>query len=361
MAISYTVITYDSAGTRTSYISDVLDVVVSRAVNGIDMARITVGGTSAAVQYLTYGSILEIYREDRDAGIAYYREFAGMMRLIDTVVADVTTVTVQAVGFAALLADRIVAWKSGVSNRSTFSASPAETILKTLFDYNLGSNATTANGRLLGGALTGATTTASGGAGNSLSISVAGQNLLTAMQRIQEAAGGDFDLVYTAPATYTYTWYTGQRGTNRSSTVIFSVANGTIGQLRIVTDRIVDATAAIVAGQGEGVYRSYVTRPASLPTGLNLRERWVDARNQSTTAEYQQLGDIVLAEAERQRSRIEVQILQSEALRYGRDYVLGDLVSVYTGSTTLTRKVQSVGLHFSSDGSEAVDVGLVTQ
>jgi hypothetical protein len=87
----------------------------------------------------------------------------------------------------------------------------------------------------------------------------------------------------------------------------------------------------------------------------------VDARNQSTTAEYQQLGDIVLAEAERQRSRIEVQILQSEALRYGRDYVLGDLVSVYTGSTTLTRKVQSVGLHFSSDGSEAVDVGLVTQ
>jgi hypothetical protein len=181
------------------------------------------------------------------------------------------------------------------------------------------------------------------------------------MQRIQEAAGGDFDLVYTAPATYTYTWYTGQRGTNRSATVIFSVANGTIGQLRVITDRIADATAVIVAGQGEGVFRSYVTRPASLPTGLNLRERWVDARNQSTTAEYQQLGDIVLAEAERQRSRIEVQILQSDALRYGRDYVLGDLVSVYTGSTTLTRKVQSVGLHFSSDGSEAVDVGLVTQ
>jgi hypothetical protein len=328
-------------------------------VNGIDMARIVVGGTSAAAQYLTYGSILEIYREDRDAGIAYYREFAGMMRLIDTVTADVTTISVQAVGFTALLADRIVAWKAGVANRSAFSASPAETILKNLFDYNLGANATTANGRLLGGTLTGATTSASGGAGNSLSISVAGQNLLTAMQRIQEAAGGDFDLVYTAPATYTYTWYTGQRGTNRSSTVIFSVANGTIGQLRVITDRIADATAVIVAGQGEGVFRSYVTRPASLPTGLNLRERWVDARNQSTTSEYQQLGDIVLAEAERERSRIEVQILQSDALRYGRDYVLGDLVSVYTGSTTLTRKVQSVGLHFSSDGSEAVDVGLV--
>ena len=359
MAVQYTVITYDSVGTRTSYISDVLDIVISRAVNGVDMCRITVSGTSASVPYLEYGAILEVYREDRDAGIAYYREFAGLMRLIDTAITDVTTITVQAVGFNALLADRIVAWKSGVSNRSQFSAVAAETVLKTLFDYNLGSSATTANGRLLGGVLTGATTAATGSNGNTISLSVSGQNLLTAMQRVQEVAGGDFDLVFTAPATYTYTWYTGQRGTDRTTSVIFSVANGTIGSLRIVTDRIADYTAAVVAGQGEGATRSFVTRPASLPTGLNLREAWVDARNQSTTAEYTESGDIVLAEVERQRSRVEARILQSEALRYGREYFLGDLVSVYTGSTTLTRKVQSIGIRFASDGSESIDVGLI--
>ena len=359
MAVQYTVITYDSAGARTSYVSDVLDIVISRAVNGVDMCRIVVGGTSSAVPYLAYGSILEVYREDRDAGIAYYREFAGIMRMVDTVITDTTIITVQAVGFTALLADRIVAWKSGVSDRSQFVGVAAETVLKTLFSYNLGSSATTANGRLLSGVLTGATTAASGGNGNSISLSVSGQNLLTAMQRVQEVAGGDFDLVFTAPTTYTYTWYTGQRGTDRSASVIFSVANGTIGSLRIVDDRIADYTAAVVAGQGEGATRSFVTRPATLPTGLSLREAWVDARNQSTTAEYTESGDIVLAEAERQRSRVEAKILQSEALRYGRDYVLGDLVSVYTGSATVTRKVQSIGIRFASDGSEAIDVGLI--
>lgn len=361
MAVQYTVITYDSAGSRTSYISDVLDIVISRAVNGVDMCRIIVGGTSASVPYLEYGAILEVYREDRDAGIAYYREFAGIIRMVDTLTADVTTITVQAVGFTALLADRIVAWKSGTANRSQFSAVAAETVLKDLFNYNLGSSATTANGRLLSGVLTGATTAATGGNGNTISLSVSGQNLLAAMQRVQEVAGGDFDLVFTAPATYTYTWYTGQRGTDRSASVIFSVANGTIGSLRIVVDRIADATAAIVAGQGEGATRSFVIRPATAPTGLDLREVWVDARNQSTTNEYTESGDIILAEAERQRGRVEAKILQSEALRYGREYFLGDLVSVYTGSTTLTRKVQSIGIRFASDGSESIDVGLISQ
>jgi len=361
MSVNYTVILYNSAGTKQLYSDGFLDITMSRAVNGIDLLRMVYGGDNVAIAYLTYGSIVEVYREDRGASIAYYREFAGIIRAIDTVISDTTLVTVQAVGFNALLADRIVAWKAGVSNRSQFSASPAETVLKNLFTYNVGSSATVANGRLLDGTLSGATTAVSGGAGNNISIAVHGQNLLTAMQRIQESAGGDFALVYTDPATYTYTWYTGQLGTNRVSTVKFSVANGTIGQLRIVTDRIADATAVIVGGQGEGAARAYVTRPTSLPTGLNLRERWVDARNQSTTAEYQQLGDIVLADAERQRGRIEAQILQSDALRYGRDYVLGDLVGVYDGSTTLTRKVQTVGIRFSSDGSESIDVGLISQ
>lgn len=357
--IQYTVITYTSAGVRTSYISDVLDVAVGRSVNGIDICQVSVGGTSASAAFLNYGAILEVYREDSGAGIAYYREFSGTIRMRDTSIADETVITVQALGHTALLSDRIVAWPAGVADRSEFTAVPAETVLKTIFEYNLGASATTANGRLLPGAITGAATPTSAGYGNLISISIAGDNVLSAMQRIQEMAGGDFDVVYTPPATYTYMYYNLQRGDDLRASVVFSVGNGTIGRLRIIDDRIDDASAVIVAGSGEGMARTYVTRPATLPTGLDLRERWIDARTQSTTAQYTQLGDIALADAERQRQRIEVQILQSDALRYGRDYRLGDIVSVYTGSATLTRKVQSVALRLSSDGSEAIDVGLV--
>jgi hypothetical protein len=53
-----------------------------------------------------------------------------------------------AFGFNALLADRIVGYESRASQTShKFAAQPAETVLKRLFDYNLGSSATVANGR----------------------------------------------------------------------------------------------------------------------------------------------------------------------------------------------------------------------
>lgn len=360
MAISYTSIIYTSTGVAQSYSDGFLDIVITRAVNGIDMLRIIYDGSSDAVPYCTYGSIIEVWREDNSVNIAYYREFAGIIRYIETVIGDATLVTVQAVGFNALLADRIVAWPAGVANRSAFSAVPAETALKLLFEYNVGANATVANGRLVNGVISGTTAYSTTGEGNLISIAVHGQNLLTAMQRIQENAGGDFALVFTAPSTFDFQWHSGQLGNDRASSVVFNVGNGTIGQLRIITDRITDTTATIVGGQGEGVLRQYVTRPTALPTGLDLRERFVDARSQTTTAQYQQAGDIVLAEAERQRGRVEAQILQSDALRYGRDYFFGDIVSVYDGTAMLTRKIQSIGLHFASDGSEAIDVGLIT-
>ena len=104
-----------------------------------------------------------------------------------------------------------------------------------------------------------------------------------------------------------------------------------------------------------------MTRPASLPTGLDLREDWVDARNQKTTAEYQQLGDATLRNATRSRVTLQTEVLQNAALRYGRDYYLGDLVTVYAYSAgNITQKVQSVALSMSAAGAESVNVGLIS-
>ena len=266
----------------------------------------------------------------------------------------------MAFGFNVLLADRIVAYKSGLTNLSQFAAQPAETVLKRLFDYNLGSSATVANGRYLDGRLTGAATAATSGAGSSVSISCANQNLLLAMQKIQLNAGGDFAMVFTAPATYTYTWYTNQLGTNRTATVLFSVDNGSLGSLVVDDDRANDITAAIVGGQGEGSARAITTRPASLPTGLDLRERFIDARNENTTAQYQTLGDAALRDALISRQAIDAQVIQSANLRYARDYFLGDLVTVVTPAASVTRKVQRVTIQNMSTGEERITIELIT-
>lgn len=359
MAPLYTVQVYNSAGTLQATVVDFLAIKVTRIVNGIDVLAMRLGGTSPSVSTIVYGGIIEVYRQDIEAGIASYREFAGIIRGITQTITDQTVYDIQAVGFNAILADRQVAYYAGVANKSQYTAQPAETIMKSLFNQNLGSSATTANGRFLDGRITGATASATTGAGTSLTISVAQMNLLQALQRVQLSASGDFALVYTAPATFAFTWYTGQLGTDRSASVVFSIDNGTIGKLIIRTARIDDVTAVVVAGQGEGSARAIVTRPASLPTGLDLREGYADARNQKTTAEYQALGDMVLSNATRQRSAVDATVLQSDALRYGRDYFFGDLVGVYTGSATVTRKIAQIELSLSQQGAESINVGLI--
>jgi hypothetical protein len=233
--------------------------------------------------------------------------------------------------------------------------------MKTLYNYNLSTSATTANGRMLDGRLTGAAAATSSGLGNTTSLSCSGQNLLSVLQDIQLTAGGDFALTYTAPATWNFVWYTGQLGTDKSATVVFSVATGTIAKLTLKTNRITDTTAAIVAGQGEGSARVITTRPASLPTGLDLRETFVDGRNQRTVAEYTQLGDITIRDAQRRQTSVQTEVLQSAALRYGRDYFLGDLVTVYAyAAGNITQKVQSVALSMSAQGAESINVGLIS-
>jgi hypothetical protein len=359
MAPQYVVQVYNSAGTLQATVVDYLTIKISRVVNGIDVLALAIGGTSPSIANFVYGGIVEVYRQDIEAGIASYREYAGIIRGIAQTITDQTIYDIQAVGFNAILADRQVAYYSGVTNKSQYTAQPAETIMKSLFNQNLGSTATTANGRFLDGRLTGATASATTGAGTSMSIGVAQLNLLQALQKIQTSAGGDFAVVYTTPATYTFTWYTGQLGTDRTATVTFSVGNGTIGKIVIRTSRVDDITAVVVAGQGEGSARAIVTRPASLPTGLDLREGYVDARNQKTTTEYQQLGDVTLALATRQRTSVDAVVLQSNALRYGRDYFFGDLVSVYTGAATVTRKIATIELSLSIEGAESINVGLI--
>lgn len=359
MAPYYVLQVYNSSGTLQATVVDFLAIGVVRVVNGVDTATFSLDGNSPSVGYVSYGAIIEVYRSDLDAGISSYREFAGMIRGITQTISDRTVYDVAAVGFNALLADRQVAYYAGVNNRTQFAAVVSETIMKTLWNFNVSTSATTANGRFLDGRLTGATAATSGGAGTAQSISVAQMNLLQALQKVQLGAGGDFAVSYTAPATWTFNWYTGQLGTDRSATVTFSIGNGTIGKLVIKTDRVQDITAVVVAGQGEGSARAIVTRPASLPTGLDLREGYIDARNQKTTAEYTAVGDAALTLAARQRATVDAQVLQSQALRYGRDYFFGDLVSVYTGTTTVTRKIATVALRISQEGAESIDVGLI--
>lgn len=369
MAPIYTVNLHNSAGTLLAISQDYLDLAISRTVNAPDMAVLIYDsnsaerlGTLVVAQALIPNAIITITRQDTEAGISATTEFSGIVRRVVRTVNDKITFEVTCVGMLGLLGSRIVAWRAETANRSKFTSQPAESIMRSLVLYNLGGAATTANGRLLNGSLAGVTVPASAGTGTVMSVSVAYQNLLSAMQKIADDGGGDFSLTYTAPSTWAYAWHLGQLGTNRTSTVKLSVPLGTIGELVVDDDRIEDFTAVIVGGQGEGKARRLATRPATLPTGINLREHFIDARNQkkATLARLRQMGQIALNRQARKRVSYSATLLQNAALRYGRDYFLGDLVTILDGATGITQKISGVDLAFTADGKESIDVTLTS-
>lgn len=360
MAPVYVVALRQPSGTLIRISSDFLDIAISRTVNAPDVAVIIYDSNSRDVVQLSHGKIVTISRVDDSAGISESVEFNGIIRRIVRTVNDRTTYEVTCVGMLGLLGTRIVAYKAGIANRSKFTSSPAETILKNLFTFNIGASATTANGRIMAGNITGMTTAATAGTGTVLSVSVAYQNLLSAMQKIADDGGGDFDLLYTAPATWTFTWYLGQLGTDRTATVKLSVPLGTIGELIVSDDRIDDFTAVIVGGEGEDKARRVATRPATLPTGLDLREYFADARNlkKATLGRLRNHGQIILNRQARKRVTYTASVIQGGQFRYGRDYFLGDLVTILDGTTAITQKIQGVDLAFTADGKESIDVTL---
>lgn len=360
MAPMYTVSIYDSAGVLKAISQDYTSLQIAKAVNAPDAAVLTYNINDAFVdQFLSNGAIIEILREDTAAGISATTEFSGIIRRVTRTYAEQNIIEVMALGMLDILRQRVIAYKAGILNRSKYVSVPAEQIIKNLFNYNVNVQATTANGRALNGTITGMNTTASAGTGNVLSLECAYANLLSTMQDVADAGGGDFSLTYTAPASWLLTWHLGQLGTDRTATVRLSVPLGTVGELVVDFDRVDDFNAVIVGGTGEGAARLVATRPASLPTGLSLREKFVDAKSQkkSAIASLQALGTSVLVR-ERKRREYSATLLQNAALRYGRDYFIGDLVTILWGTTTVTQKIVGVDLSFSADGKESVDVSL---
>lgn len=363
MAPVYELYIRNTAGTVIARRTDFLSMSISRTINAADVCVFTY---SSAQTYVTpdlvMGYIVEVYRRDDTWSIPLTQEFAGIIRKIKRTVNEQTIYEVSCVGMVGLLGTRTVAWKDGIVNRSKFNAVPAETVLKLLFSYNLGSNATTAQGRILAGHIAGMTTAASAGTGNAITASFAYMNLLQAMQKVAEDGGGDFDLLYTPPLTFTFGWYLGQRGTNRTSTVRLSIDLNTIGELVIDDDRIADFTTVLIGGTGEASARLVNTAPSPLPTGFASREVFIDARNQkkSTATALFDIGSAELVRQSRRRTTYTAKIIQYSSLLYGRDYFLGDLVGIQDGTTLITQKVAGIDIDFSSEGREDINVTLTS-
>jgi hypothetical protein len=325
--------------------------------------------------------IFEVMLRNKVLGIqavdgGFVRSYVGILRDWDMATNDygVTAMEYRCAGENHILSWRSVLYPANVNNRSSFSGAAAETLYKTLAQYNLTIDASTANGRqrdgdLLAGMGYDITIAGDGGLGNPISAAFMGANVLSVMQKLAERAGGDFALRWQGGDAWEFDFYVGQLGQDKSSgseRVLFSLATDTMRGPRLKRFGA-RATSAAAAGQGEDDQRmiEVVTGP-DYAADYDF-EMFVDARNEKTAAGVNGCGEQKLEET-RIREELTFGVLQTSRQFYSpvpvtgrKTYKAGDLVLVDYGGENV-RKVESVTVNWKAPGSgDAFQVDVETR
>lgn len=318
----------------------------TRVVNGVGALAMQMRGEAAKLALIERDGQIECRWRDDEYGVPDHQEYEGFFRVISNKYTrkDGHIATLKAVSYLDLLRRTIVDAAAGTAQADKNGA--AETVLKAYVDEQAGPGAGAR-------ARSGLSVEVDSADGDTVNMTESGQNLLDVCQRIARIGGGDFDIVGTGPATFELRWYAGQRGTDRSSTVIFSIERG---NLEDATWDIwgEDVNAVLVAGQGEGAARQrtwYTDAARMAATTWNRIETFIDARD---TSEANTHASRAAEEMERSRPKqpCTFRALHMPGCMYGLHYGFGDLVKVELGGMAYTKKVAKVSFEMDKSGTK---------
>ncbi len=212
----------------------------------------------------------------------------------------------------------------------------AETVLRGYVDANLGPGATAAR------RLAGLTLPASQGRGASVRGEARFDSLLLLMQTLALLGGLGFRLVQVGPGLELEVF----QPADRTATAQFSLG---LGNLRGYSYSAEEPTAtyAYVGGQGEGTARTIVEGGAVDPPFR--AEVFRDQRNTAEVAGLEQSRAEALLDGQA-RTALSLSPVDLPSLRFGRDYGLGDRVSVLVERQPIRDVVREVKLAFTAEG-----------
>lgn len=349
---------YNTSGARVAIFDTWNSVYFFNRVSDFGYHTISIDGDDPRALLFTTDAIIQVLRRDAEAGIDWYAEYTGFHR---TGVYQITDRGRQIFssygrGMEDLLHRRAILWRPGdvaVARgvEGEYQTTAADNSIKNYVRENAGTSATTANGRLATGTTSGLTVAIDISAAPTWEGRRAFKNLLDVCKEISGAMSVDFDVVWGGPSTATFVFatYYPRRGTDRTGSgaaapVVFSTEHANMSEPYLTTSRMEEITAVYVAGQGQGVDRTIVERLNAGEISVspwNRIEFVHDARNESTTAALNALGDGHLADHTVDK-HISFQVLQSPGTIYARDYFVGDLVLARFLGTTESRKITGV-------------------
>lgn len=359
---TYRVDVYNTSGELQAQIVDYLSLSYIKRVNDVGLLRLELNGEHSLLDILEDKWELEVWRKDSGD---YVREITGIFRNIEWSHKEGEPIaTLICPDLKHKLTWRIVAWYAGETNRSRFYSQPAETIAKTIVDYNMTSNASVTNGRLREGEVAGISVETDGGGGNSIDAGLSYSMILDALQKIASIGGGDFDLVRVSPTESEFRWYDGQLGEDKTSDVLIAISMGNMGNAEYIEERSGEKTVAIVGGKGEESDRDISVRTGANYSVSNDIEVFV-ASTDVDAGELNILGDRGDERLDELMARraFTFDVLQTQGARYKSEYDLGDLVRVLNPYTSqeFSVKIAEVAISFDRNGNEKIQVGVEEQ
>lgn len=254
------------------------------------------------------------------------------------------TTTLQLIGDTDVLAGRLARPSPlGALNAAEYDvrSGPAETVLRGYVDANAGPGALAAR-RVAGLALQ-----ADLARGAQVTERARFGNLLELCQAIGLAGGLGFRVVWAGAGVLQLQLYV---PADRSDSAVFSQALGNLAGYDYGAKRPT-ATAAVVGGGGELTARVLLERVNAAEEALYgvRREVFVDQRQTVVQAELEAAGDAALLEGVGGTS-LTMTPTDTEAVAFGREYGLGDLVTVVVDGVTVVDLVREVTVEQTATG-----------
>lgn len=361
MATSFRIDIYNTSNAKVAEIRNYLSLSYKNKVNDFGLLQFTLDGTHNDISKFVRGGKVIVYRKNPEMGISnWLADFTGVYlaqkRFTDK--SGFFTATIPSLNY--LLKTRINAYPANTTNFSKFTNIPAETIMKRLVRYNFDPTyATTGNGRIRNQTDVNVRINADQSRGNSLAYTSALASVLEDLQKIAPISGGDFNTIPSG-AYYAVEFYPNQLGTNRTSTITFSLKNANMANPVYTYDAIDERTVAIVGGQGDSSLRDFVTRTSpNYASGYDI-ETFVDARNiaKGDTSALNAAGDKALQDAVAKET-FNFKVLQNSSYFYGADYFLGDKVTGKYDTISTALKITAATIKHEISGSsnpESIDL-----
>jgi len=362
MSSTQWVVWLDSAlGERLQLLDTYSELRLVRNVNGLGGWSLVLPGPVERWS-LQIDQMVELWRID-EAGVQTLQTVGFLRSIRAEEEGDSDQLVIGGPDCLALLDDRIVAYRSGSPQAK--KSGPADNVMKAIVRENLGSLAEAARD------LTsyGFSVEENQSAGPTISKAFAFRNVLEVLVEISDAtrAMGTpvlFDVVplwrETARLGFEFRTYVGQRGLRRTydtdQAAIFGREWGNLLQPQLLRDHLDERTVVYAGGQGRGRKRRLVQATSDQlgRSPWSRRELFAHATQDATTAELTATAQARLR-GQRAQLRFTGQLLSTPQTVYGRDWQLGDLVSIVYNSQVLAGEVRSVRFEVDGSGAETID------